>query len=86
MKRPGTVRAYPGSLKGLAKDVANLWYDALTEFLGHLSQKIKEDAAKDKARGRVQLAEKLGYISYHLKMATGCAFEAWQICRPRMEG
>ena len=54
----------------IAEEIGDLRYDALADFFKALSDKIREDGAKDKARGRHQLAQELSTIANKLEDAT----------------
>lgn len=77
-----TVEKYNGTLTDLAEDLGNLRYDALVDFLQHLSAKIERDAAQDQAKGRPQLATALRGCSEKLSAASLDIATAWKICDP----
>ncbi len=81
-----TVENYPGDLASLAEEVGSLKYDALAEFLRLLSAKIDGDAAKDQARGRVQLAAALRSAAGRIGSAEVPVERAWKISKPFMTG
>jgi hypothetical protein len=81
-----TPEHYPGDLATLAEEIGNLKYDALAEFLRLLSAKIDGDAAKDQARGRVQLAAALRSAAGRIGSAEVPVEKAWKISRPFMKG
>ena len=56
---------YDQSMEQLAKDLGDLKYDALSQFLKLLSNKIQEDGQKDQVRGRVKLAKELSIDFNH---------------------
>ena len=78
------IDQYPHGLANLAKDLGDLRYDALADFLEALSAKIKEDAAKDDGRGRIQLAAQLNGCAEQLAKAANSIDKAWKICEPYM--
>jgi hypothetical protein len=86
MIHKSTVEHYPGDLAALAEEIGNLKYDALAEFLRLLSAKIDGDAAKDQARGRVQLAAALRSAAGRIGSAEAPVERAWKISRPFMTG
>lgn len=85
MEHKSNIEKYDGNLKELAQDIGNLKYDALAEFLDHLSSKIFEDSKKDKKRGRAKLAESLTDASAMLDGSTHCIKNAWRISEPFMK-
>ncbi len=79
-----SVEAYEGPLAQLAEDIGDLKYDSLAEFLRLLAEKIKYDAAKDQARGRVRLATSLQDAAMQIATAAADIETAWQISEPHM--
>jgi hypothetical protein len=77
---PITIEKYNGTLKELARDIADLRYDVLQEFLSHLSSCIYVDAQKDKEKNRIQLYENLMKCSDSITEARMFIIKAWQIC------
>ncbi len=77
MHHPTSVVNYGGTMEELAKDVANLRYDALYDFLQQLSSKIAKDSYADRERGRLKLSEELRNAAYSIR-------NAWIICKPHM--
>ena len=69
-------------LQALANEIGDLRYDALQEFLLHLSLKIKNDALKDRNRGRIKLANQLGEASEKIQKSAESIDKAWIICKP----
>jgi hypothetical protein len=65
-------------MKQLAEQVGDLHYEALSEFMAHLSDKIRLDATKDRTAGRLILARHLGNAQKHIQMA-------WELSRPYMK-
>lgn len=78
------VEKYDGNLKELANDIGNLRYDALGLFLTALSEKILDDAFKDRERGRIQLYNALNETYVSLNQSVDAMNKAWKICRPFM--
>ncbi len=70
------------NLQALAHEIGNLRYDALQEFLLHLSLKIKNDAVKDRNRGRIKLAHQLDEASESIQKSAENIDKAWIICKP----
>ena len=85
MKHPDHVEGFDGSLDELAKLMGNMRYDSAVKFLGKLADDYKEQAEKDEARGRVQLAEGLHDIAGILYGARVKMQEIWKICEPHMK-
>jgi len=75
---------YDQSMEQLAKDLGDLKYDALSQFLKLLSNKIQEDGQKDQARGRVKLAKELFEAADKLTEAEKAINRAWIISEPYM--
>ena len=80
-----TIEKYPGSLQELAAELGDLKYDALAEFLGHLSAKIQLDGDKDAGRRRHKLAHELHDCAKQLAGAQSSIERAWDICEPFMK-
>ena len=69
----------------LAKQVANLRYDALRDFCEALAAQLHEDSEADLKRGRMKLSESL-YDAYLASALVGRAVErAWEISEPHMK-
>ena len=79
------VEKYNGSLEELARDLGNLRYDTLAEFLKNLSLKIKVDGEKDGGRGRNKLAKVLKNSSEKLEESAKDINEAWRISESYMK-
>ena len=75
---------YQGTINDLATDIGDLRYDALSDFLNLLSDKIKRDGDKDFERGRVKLAKQLHACADDLKQSKAKIDEAWRISKPFM--
>lgn len=80
-----TIKKYDGTLKDLANDMGDLQYDALAKFLEYMATKIAEDGAKDRARGRTQLAKCLEKSADLIGKSTKEMEKAWGICEPYMK-
>ena len=78
------IENYSGSLEALAEEIGNLKYDALSNFLNLLADKIQNDGDKDERRGRVRLASHLHHCSEQLRACKLSIDEAWRICEPYM--
>ncbi|MEN9612473.1 MAG: hypothetical protein RLZZ628_3287 [Bacteroidota bacterium] len=75
-----TIEGHP--LQALADEIGDLRYDALNEFLLHLSLKIKNDALKDRNRGRIKLATQLEEAAEKIAQSAEKIDKAWIICEP----
>lgn len=84
-QHPEHIDRYQGSTKQLAEDIGNLRYDALSEFLGLLSLKMKSDAKADAKRGRKLLSEFLGRMADDFANAKTQSGSAWLISKPHMK-
>ena len=80
------IKNYNGDLNNLATEIGDLRYDALSEFLLLLSEKLKADGDQDFERGRVKLAKQLQECSNYLRASKISIDEAWRICEPFMRG
>ncbi len=76
------IENYNGSLQDLVEEIGNLKYDSLAEFLGLLSEKIRQDGDKDKNRGRLKLAKHLHDCANKLEESKVSINHAWRICEP----
>lgn len=72
-------------MKVLAEMIGDLHYESLTEFLDRLCDKLLLDAAKDRAKGRKDLANVLEYSANHIYEAHVEMETAWQISKPFMK-
>ena len=72
-------------LERLAAEIANLRYDALAEFIGHLQQQILAQSKGDMAKGREKLAAELLKASNHLAFTETYVEAAWTISKPHMQ-
>jgi hypothetical protein len=70
------------NLQELADKIGDLRYDALQDFLLKLSIKIKNDALKDRNRGRIKLATQLEEASKKIEESSANIERAWVICEP----
>lgn len=85
MKHVMTVPKYSGTLKELAVDISNMRYDAVADFLGHLSDAIFLQVRQDAARSRAILADTLLDTYASLRAATMSMRSVWRICEPFMK-
>lgn len=79
------IDGYEGSPADLAEAIGDLKYDALANFLALLAAKIEKDGAKDRNRGRIQLATSLEESAKNLRSAKSSIDIAWQISAPYMK-
>lgn len=79
-----TLVAGHNDLKSLATTIADLRYDALAEFLEHLSVKLSQDANADKGRNRPRLSSELEGAADYVSFARNFVNRAWQISKPHM--
>ena len=84
MKHTRQVNRYAGSHTELAKELGDLYYDSLADFLRLLADKLHKDALADQARGRRKLSKELHDCSAQLSAAANCVDRAWRICEPYM--
>ena len=82
MNHKTKIENFNGSMDDLVKEIGNLRYDALADFLKLLSEKIAKDGAKDRGRKRIKLATCLGNTSDLLLQAKNEIERAWVICEP----
>ena len=68
----------------LAKQVADLRYDALRVFLYELADKLECDADADEGRGRKKLSSALTDAHDLITLAGKAIDRAWVICEPHM--
>lgn len=84
MQHKDWIKGYENDFEKLATEIGDLKYDVLEKFLSLLSEKIEEDAVKDKARGRDKLGNSLENCAHNLKEASRNIQNAWIICEPYM--
>ncbi len=84
MEHKEWIDNYEDDFEKLTSEIGDLKYDALEIFLSLLSEKIAEDAMKDKARGRDKLGNSLENCAHNLKEASRNIQNAWIICEPYM--
>ena len=84
-KHKKLIEKYNGSLSELANDIGELHYEALSQFLGHLSKKIKVDGTKDFEGGRKKLASQLFDSSNSISNSSESIWKAWLISKPFMK-
>lgn len=78
------IDRYPGTIAELAQDLGDLRYDALAEFLRHLSLKLSADGKADDQRGRPRLSAALQGAAANLGAAAENIEQAWAISAPHM--
>ena len=79
------IDGYNGSMKMLADDIGNMHYESLSELLGYLSEKLHDDAVKDRDNGRKLLSENLSKASSNIGVAQINIERAWEISKPYMK-
>jgi len=84
MNHPKDIKGY-ASLEDLANDINNLRYDSLSEFLGHLADKLKAQAEEDEKNGRDSLALNLYYASDNVRESKWRIDLAWLVCEKYMK-
>jgi len=85
MEHPISVLKYSGSLEALAKDVGEMRYDSVAEFITSLADEVVRQAEADRAGERVQLASKLEETARKLYEARDEMQKVWRICKPYMK-
>ena len=80
-----TIKKYNGTLEELAKDIADLRYDALYELLTNISNNITQDSQKDLNRGRILLASNLVQAGGQITIGAISILKAWKICKKHMK-
>ena len=73
------------NLEYLAAQIANLRYDSLSEFIGHLQQQILVQSKVDCEKGHKKLAEELLKASNHLAFTETYIEAAWNISKSHMQ-
>lgn len=71
-------------MKVLAGMIGDLHYEAFSELLIRLAEKLYADAAKDHRSGRGQLACQLNYAAQRIWYAQEDIRKAWEISKPFM--
>lgn len=84
-KHATQLKNYDKNLEELANELGDLRYDALSEFLDFLSEKLEKDSQADQQRNRLQLANHLKNASISIKESSDSIKKAWKICEPFME-
>jgi len=85
MQYPDHVEKYSGSLADLARDIGNMRYDSLADFLNHLGDDLIRQATADKAGGRIKLASQLEKTAKELYKAGKKMLSVWEVCKPYMK-
>ena len=81
-KHKTKIKGY--TLNTLAKKIGDLRYDALSEFLNALADKIQEDGKRDKKAKKTKLAKELDSAQEYIRMANDHINGALNISLPRM--
>lgn len=84
-RHPTRVLRYEGGMEALARDIADLRYDALAELLSHVAECVASDSQKDTERGRTKLGGRLYVLAAALRRASGRAQHTWTLCKPHMK-
>ena len=84
MTHPSHIEHYEDPL-ALARALADLRYDALTELVFALRRELAKDAAEDHRRGRLNLSCQLFAATNGLHEAAEHLLDAWRICEPHMK-
>ena len=82
MIHKNSIEKYAGTMEELAEEIGDLKYNALSEFLELLADKIQLDGTKDNSRNRLKLAKHLHDCSDQLRQAQLSIDKAWVICEP----
>lgn len=85
MTHDDKIPHYGKDWAALAEALGDLQYDALSNFLLALSEKMAKDADADAGRERHKLAEELYATATKLNEAAVASERAWDICAPFME-
>jgi hypothetical protein len=84
MKHPISI-SIPITHENVVKQITNLRYDSLHQFLLELSRQFKYDSNDDFGHGRFQLAEHLKNASSLIREAAYELEIVWKICEPYMK-
>jgi hypothetical protein len=68
----------------LARQIGDLHYATLAEFLNRLSEKLHADYVKDMEAGRIELSKCLLWAHYGIYKASHGIERAWKISQPFM--
>lgn len=79
------VPEYLSDLEKVATDLADMPYDKLSEFFGHLEKKVMKDSVKDGEDGRRRLSLLLSRTSHQIKMIKEQFDRIWELCKPYMK-
>ena len=85
MRHPLHVDKYDGDLESLAKDIANMRYDKVAEFVSHLNRDLYRQSNGDFKRNRPVLAKRLLLVVNHLRAASAELRKVWMICEKYMD-
>lgn len=78
------LEKYPEGFQDIARELGDLRYDTLAEFLDLLSKKLAKDAVADAGRNRIKLSHELEEASKRIMEASKNIDKAWEICEPYM--
>ncbi|MBC6995363.1 hypothetical protein QWY85_00290 [Neolewinella lacunae] len=76
------IEHYRGKSKLLADNIGNLRYDALSDLIEKITNKLYEDGLADKKRRRVKLASTLFNASKLINEGKVEIEESWRISKP----
>ena len=69
----------------LVRELVNLRYDVLADFLSKLGATLIADGKQDSQRGREQLSRELQCAGLYVNQAAGTMYRTWRICAPHMQ-
>jgi hypothetical protein len=81
MKHPTEIINYNGTMEELARDIANLRYDSLSELLNKLASELSVDQKKDFNSERYQVSSLLYDLSVVINDGKKITDKLWKICK-----
>lgn len=84
-QHPIEVLGYEGKLIELAHNVHSMRYDLVVEFYQQAARELRQQAASDRARGRVKLATSLEEAAVNVDKFVESMQRVWRICEPHMK-
>ena len=85
MKHTNNIKSCNISNEELAKEIGDLYYDNLSEFLEALADKLEKDSLADNKRGRKKLATSLMNASINIRQSVEDIDYAWKVSKPEVE-
>ncbi len=85
MKHTENIDNYNGSLKDLAKQVSNLKYNKLADFLNYLADELLKQSSDDVYNKKIKLATCLSFAAKNIILAIKDIDDAWRISKPFMK-